>query len=296
MEAYFENKKYWSYEKEVTLEDAFGQFQEYSRVGRELQLKEIWKWILMCSSRMPSRNPALFFHGSPGLGKTFLLRKIFEKKEGFPDDYVDFVDTVKFFVLDFNRNACDEAENYANDFADREELFALSRLVYVNFAIQSQLTWKDFLREAVVPLIRNRFGNLLQQLMLTKLHKAKGKGSCVILVDEIMKTEQLGVGFANKTRSSICAWMEGKELCDTVLFSSLSDEFMKSERTASGRPMIAVTTLPLLMIEEAASLLSGNITRTFYDAEGNTADRETDRKSTRLNSSHLRLSRMPSSA
>ena len=36
--------------------------------------------------------------------------------------------------------------------------------------------------------------------MLTKVHKAKGKGSCVILVDEIMKTEQLGVGFANKTR------------------------------------------------------------------------------------------------
>ena len=118
MEAYFENKKYWSYEKELTLEDAFGQFQEYSRVGRELQLKEIWKWILMCSSRMPSRNPALFFHGSPGLGKTFLLRKIFEKKEGLPDDYVDFVDTVKFFVLDFNRNACDEASLFKDDFKE----------------------------------------------------------------------------------------------------------------------------------------------------------------------------------
>ena len=113
----------------------------------------------MTGRRTPSKSPALYFHGSPGLGKTFLLRKIFEKKEGFPDDYVDFVDTLKFFVLDFNRNACEEAENYANDFKERNELFALSRLVYVNFAKQSKLEWKDFLLKAVVPLIRNGFNS-----------------------------------------------------------------------------------------------------------------------------------------
>ena len=275
MNDYFEDKKYWSYEKEVTLEDAFGPSEVYPRVGRESQLKEIWTLIGFHRKRMASKSPALYFHGSPGLGKTFLLRKIFEKKEGLPDDYVDFVKTVKFFVLDFNRNACEEAKDYANDFKERKELFALSRLVYVNFAMQSQLTWKDFLREAVVPLIRNGFGSLLEKLMLKKLHKAKGKGSCVILVDEIMKTEKLGVGFANITRSSACAWMEGEELCDTVLFSSLSDEFMTNEETDSGRSMIAVTTLPLLMIEESASLLSSNIRSTFYNAERNPVNRET---------------------
>ena len=118
--------------------------------------------------------------------------------------------------------------------------------------MQSQLTWKDFLRRAVVPLIRNGFGSLLEKLILTKLHKAKGEGTCVILVDEIMKTEQLGVGFAESTRSSVCAWMDGEGLCDTVLFSSLSDEFMANEENYNGRSMIPVTTLPLLRIEESA--------------------------------------------
>ena len=113
---------------------------------------------------MPHKSPALYLHGSRGVGKTFLLRKIFEKKEGLPTGYVDFcygdfVKTVKFFVLDFDRNACDEAEDYANDFKERKELFALSRLVYVNFAKQSKLEWKDFLLKAVVPLIRNGFNS-----------------------------------------------------------------------------------------------------------------------------------------
>ena len=107
------------------------------------------------------------------------------------------------------------------------------------------------------------------------MKKVRGNSRCFILVDEIKKTEELGVGFADGVRSQICNWMDAK-LCNAVLFSSLDANFMAEEITASGRAVVAVTTLPLLNLTESISFLNRSIKAEFVDGEGNSAiNRET---------------------
>ena len=80
MVSYFKDEKSWSYSKPPTVFDASGKFSEFDIVGRDTQLSEIWNDILYCNHGSPTRPVVLYFHGSPGLGKTYLLRKSFLKK------------------------------------------------------------------------------------------------------------------------------------------------------------------------------------------------------------------------
>ena len=248
MISYFKEGEYWSYSEPTTIDAAFGPYREFPRVGRETQLHEIWKNVLTCNEVSVNRLTALYFHGSPGLGKTYLLRKIFSKQD-FPSEDAERVEAVKFLVLDFNRNACSDADGFKEIFKNRPRLFALSRLYYVNFAVQSKLEWTEFLEMTVVPLIVAGLAIQLEKLMKQQLRSFKGESRCVILVDEIMKTEELGVDFAKRVRSEVCKWMD-RGLCKVVLFSSLDAGFMVLEVTSSGRGVEAVTTLPLLNLTE----------------------------------------------
>ena len=204
---------------------------------------------------------------SPGLGKTYLLRKIFSKQD-FPSEYAEAVKAVKFLVLEFNRDACIDAKDFKEYFRSRPKLFALSRLFFVNFSVQSRLTWTRFLRKTVVPLILADLDVELEELMEQQFKTFKGESRCVILVDEIMKTEELGVDFADGVRSNVCMWME-RGRCNAVLFSSLDAKFMRKERTASGRNVYAVTTLPLLNFTDSVSFLNDGIKAAFIDGGGN---------------------------
>ena len=274
MVVYFSQEKLWSYSEATTLSDAFGPFKAFDRVGRQTQLHQAWSHILTYNWDKKGKSPALYFHGSPGLGKTYLLRELFSKKNGdFPSESAKAVKALKFLVLDFNRSACRQAKIFKNDFKECPNLFALSRLFYVTFAAQSKLTWIQFLRKAVVPLIRAGLTDELGQLMEQQIRIAKGEGKCVILVDEVLKTRELGVAFAKEVRSSVCDWMDQK-LCDIVLFSSLDAEFIRKERTASGRAVLSITTLPLLKPAESAKFLRENINAVFIDAEGYSVNRE----------------------
>ena len=136
MISYFKEGEHWSYSEPITIDAAFGPFREFPRVGRETQLHEIWKNVLDCKKHSVSRLMALYFHGSPGLGKTYLLRKIFSKQD-FPSEDAERVEAVKFLVLDFNRDACSDAKEFKEYSENESRLFALSRLYYVNFAVQS---------------------------------------------------------------------------------------------------------------------------------------------------------------
>lgn len=123
---------------------------------------------------------------------------------------------------------------------------------------------------AVVPLIRAKLTPELLQLMTEELKIAavEGKGKCVLLVDEIMKAEKFGVGFANQVRTAVCQWMD-KKICKVVLFSSLDAKFLTEEFTASGRAVSAVTTLPLLNLAQSISFFNDEIKVDFIDGEGN---------------------------
>ena len=95
---YFKEGKCWSYSEPTTIAAAFGPFRDFPRVGRGTQLSEIWTEILSCNNGIENKCSALYFHGSPGLGKTYLLRKIFSKQD-FPSKYAEEVEAVKFLVL-----------------------------------------------------------------------------------------------------------------------------------------------------------------------------------------------------
>lgn len=269
MVSYFKEVEYWSYFEPISVNAAFGEIEEFAIVGRKHELNSIWNKILFCNSRVVGKQTALFFQASPGLGKTYLLRKIF-LKQCVPEELKEDVQKMKFLALDFNRNACDDAMDFKDDFEKHPNIFALSRLYYVNFAVQSELLeWSDFLADVVVPLIRIGLAGPLKKLMLRQLRAFKGESRCVILVDEIMKTEELGANFANRVRSEVCKWMDKGQICNTVLFTSLDANFMTQEVNASGRAVLSVTTLPLLDLTESISLLNANIKAVFVDGEGN---------------------------
>ena len=109
--------------------------------------------IILSNKLVVNKQEALYFHGSPGLGKTYLVRRIFSKTD-FPCGYGRAVEAIKFLALDFNRSACNDACRFKEDLKNNPNLFALARLFYVNFAVQKKLKWDVFLEEAVVPLIR----------------------------------------------------------------------------------------------------------------------------------------------
>ena len=121
-----------------------------------------------------------------------------------------------------------------------------------------------------MPLIDAGLIDELEELMEQQLRSFKGNSRCVILVDEIMKTEVLGDDFSNDVRSEVCKWMD-RGLCDVVSLSSLDGGFMIQEVTSTRRSVQAVTTLPLLNLTESMSFLNRNIKAAFVDGEGNSA-------------------------
>ena len=272
MKSHFSSNNYWSYCKPTTLSDSFGPYKEFVRVGREKQLQELWRQILRSNREKTSKNEVLFFHGSPGLGKTYLLRELFSKKDtDYPLENATEVQELKILVLDFNRSACIEAKVFKSDLISNPSLFALSRLYYVTFAIQAELSWEDFLQLVVVTLIRKGSAASLKKFMTQQIKSITLNRRSLILVDEIMKTGEIGPEFADHVRSSVCKWIDDG-ICDVILFSSLDFEFLRMEVTASGRRVQAVTTLPLLEFSESVALLTSSVKVRFVDDEGNIID------------------------
>ena len=127
----------WTYYCNTTLRTSFGKFRDLTRVGRVKQLNDIWRQILQSNSSESGKSEVLYFHGSPGLGKTYLLREIFSKKVGdYPPEFEGAVKALKVLVLDFNRSACVEAKVFKDDLKENANLFVLCRLFYVTFANQ----------------------------------------------------------------------------------------------------------------------------------------------------------------
>lgn len=89
---------------------------------------------------------------------------------------------------------------------------------------------------------------------------------CVILVDEIMTTVEIGHTFSEEVRSSVCQWIDDG-ICNVILFSTLDASFITREVT-NGRVVTAITTLPLLEHLHSITLLRQNIKVNFVDDEG----------------------------
>ena len=117
-------------------------------------------------------------------------------------------------------------------------------------------------------MICANLSTLLLEFMMQYLKVLKIGKKCVILIDEILKTREIGVEFAEQVRSNICSWMGKMGVCDVVLFSTLDVKFMTDERTYSGRPVRLATTLPLLKVDESVALFRDQIKLEFVNDEG----------------------------
>ena len=275
MEDHFNDKLYWTYPDKLKLDATFGEYTNLPRGGRVEQMRQLWISILKSNTGDKDKKGVLYFHGSPGIGKTYILRELYSRKiDDIPIDYKSEAEGVNFLVLDFNRGACTEicSRESRSLIMDNPNLFAMSRLFWINFAHQKNLTWGTFIEMVVIPMIRAKFSTLLLAFMVQHLEKRKKNikigNKCVILVDEILKTREFDDDFADKVRSSICSWMGKTGVCDVVLFSTLDLKFMTNECTHSGRPVRMATTLPLLKVHESVALFHKQIESVFVDDEG----------------------------
>ena len=117
----------WTYDGNPTILHSFGKFRYLTRVGRVKQLDDIWGQILRSNFLESGKKEILYFHGSPGLGKTYLPREIFSKKVGdYPFEFEADVKAIKVLVLDFYRSACTDAKVFKDILNEYSYLFALS--------------------------------------------------------------------------------------------------------------------------------------------------------------------------
>ena len=183
---------------------------------------------------------------------------------------------VDFLVLDFNRGACTDVCNSETRWLikNNSNLFAMSRLFWVNFADQNNFTWGNFFDMVVIPMIRANLSHVLLDHMVLYLRGAKTGKKRVILVDEILKTLEIDVEFAEPVRKSICSWMGEMNICDVILFSTLDVNFLTDERMNSGRPVRLATTLPLLKVDESVGIFRDQIKINFVNDEGAAVDDE----------------------
>lgn len=68
----------------------------------------------------------------------------------------------------------------------------------------------------------------------------------VVLVDELSKTAHFEEGCPSEFRQMLCRWADAYEHCHAVVFSTLSQDLMKAETSASQRRMLAMTKLPFV--------------------------------------------------
>ena len=109
MKDFFDDKLYWTYPDKLMLDATFGEYTTVPRGGRVEQMRQLWISILKSNTGDKDKKGVLYFHGSPGIGKTYILRELYSRKiNDIPMDCKLQAEQVNFLVLDFGRGACTE--------------------------------------------------------------------------------------------------------------------------------------------------------------------------------------------
>ncbi len=81
--------------------EAFGEetvIEERARVNRLQQMESLWKEICTANDATTSKTKVCYFHASPGMGKTFLLKCLIER-HSIPDNYQSLAENVHFLPI-----------------------------------------------------------------------------------------------------------------------------------------------------------------------------------------------------
>jgi hypothetical protein len=239
--------------------DIFALNNNFPRQGKKRELFQIWEALCDVVSNQLENKDLLFIHGSPGMGKTFILRELLKKNiNDIPHHLYSHAQTTNFFVFTFDQDSC--LLDLRNSLRGNSRLFVIARIFWIEFANQVFLGWRSFVENYVLCALNNNYGEEMAETMVQRLREDQGKGGMkkVLLVDDIMKTRAFGDDFANQCRSCLCSLMEAG-LFDAILFATQEIQFLLEEKDHTERSVRSATTLSLFTKEESLSLLMDSI-------------------------------------
>lgn len=253
----------------ATSTELFGKENLPSIIGREDELKTIWNTIN--SKQTPTqKTPLYYFHGSPGMGKTYIFRHLVDHNKE-PD--------VVFLAIDFNRNSMREIILLPSIKFTPSSLVPLLRLFYVNFIDENKFLWESFIKNIDEYLNPNENKHLANDLILGIVEFIREKclnKKVILLVDELTKADVLDcekdgkiISFTDLYRSSICRFADpgSIKICDMVFFSTLDAGLIGREQSESSRPIIPIIKLPMFTNEESKMFLQ-SLQCDFYSDTG----------------------------
>ena len=252
------------------------------RVGRDGEIKRIWTTLYHYDNE--GKASCYYIHGSPGMGKSFILRELMRKNEKDTNHLPkELVEGTMFVELDFNHGVCTSIEDLFRSLVSYEpSLLPLLRVLHLEF-LRTDYAWVVLVKKAIsfIEKSSDEASTKLVMSITRGLLKAKcallGHKNIIVLVDELGKTASLSPEAPDKYRSAICSWSQVGSphyFAHATLFSYLDRELMRREATASGRPIKAATSLPLLSMPDSMSYLEDQLHCTFFDSNDVPVDRK----------------------
>ena len=72
MDDHFKETRYWTYPGKLSSDATIGKYTNLPRGGRVEQMHKIWISILESNIGSKDKSEILYFHRSPGIGKTYI--------------------------------------------------------------------------------------------------------------------------------------------------------------------------------------------------------------------------------
>jgi len=252
--------------------------KDMPRKGRVEELRTIWRGVYRELADGQSRPPFMYFHSSPGVGKTFLLRELAMKRvEGIPENISDFARNSLFLSISFD-GLMDISfdSNLYDSFPEpaKSNFVILWRILFTMFT--TECTWEKFVND-IVKVYNGTFYELKTWLR-NQLNAQYADCKKILLIDEIIRLHNHTPGWAEYCRKVITTETKNPEsrLFDICITSTLSVELLQgveSSFAASDSRFIPVVNLPMLTMEESRQLflhyIKDELSLKVWDGEKN---------------------------
>jgi len=231
------------------------------RQGRVEELHAIWNNIFKELANSPARPAFMYFHSSPGVGKTFLLRELAMKSSvDIPENVREFAKNSLFISISFSglMEISTDSNLYEHLIPGAKSNFViLWRILFSLFT--SNCPWDKFIND-IIKFYKGTYSDL--KIWLKNLVTAR-YGNCrkILLVDEIIRLHALSEGWTDKCRQAIQTETKNpNRLFDLCITSTLSVELLKltdvtSFTAASDTQLVPIIDLPLLTMEQSSNLI-----------------------------------------
>jgi hypothetical protein len=222
-------------EEVATHFDAFGvPLRDIPFILKTAELEAAWEVIMTRADDKKSNRAALYyFHGSSGIGKTYLFRMLMSYKWA-PMDLQSDVNNTQFLILNFNNGAIPVEDNRIVFFKQNPKLFIFLRIFWSRYVSTANSNddlstqWGKFLdclfdnSNPLSTFLSNQMVEPLSNFFKSLIAEERMK--TVLLVDELEKSEPPGA--KQNIRELICRLIGNT--FTFVFFSALDVELLRS--------------------------------------------------------------------